>query len=178
MLSAIISDPFAPSHPPSLAAALDALAAVQGSCWPRIPHYANDVIQMLMLCWMGVEEVEAEAAGEKVRAESETKLKDIVDKLRRNALMLGAILEAHATDGEGPTADVDANTGGGGASASSLDAGAQGAAAKSHQAASASPLDEGADVPGFRATLAERVRPLIEKHKSLGELFLADDGDL
>lgn len=171
MLSAIISDPFAPSHPPSLAAALDALAAVQGSCWPRMPHYANDLIQMLMLCWMGIEEAQQEEEEGKVRTESETKFQDVVDKLRHNARMLGAILEAAraSADGDGP---ADA-----GASARSTDTGPEGAAvAASRQAASAL-LDEGADIPGFRATLAERVQPLVEKHKSLGRLFMADDVD-
>ncbi|KXJ95203.1 hypothetical protein Micbo1qcDRAFT_230497 [Microdochium bolleyi] len=177
MLSAIISDPFATSHTPSLAAALDALSAVQATCWPRIPYYANNLIKTLMLCWISAEEAVEEREGEarknrpsRVEMTTAADLRGIMDKLTHNAQMLDAILVANAADGEEAAAT---------ASSSSDAPAAAGKAARSSASAGKVPsVTPGVDgeaeeeSPGFRATLAERVQPLVEKHASLGRLFL------
>ncbi|KAH7035688.1 uncharacterized protein B0I36DRAFT_264958 [Microdochium trichocladiopsis] len=154
MLSAIISDPFATVHPASLIAALDALRAVQNTCWPRVPNYANNIIKMLMLCWLRIEEDEHSnnsdgqdnpEKDDQHRGAPNTVMLEasvIKEKLKHNARMLDAILttsqEEHQNSdpvsGNGEKIEESRRSVGGG-------------------------------------TLSERVRPLVEKHRSLGELF-------
>ncbi len=49
-------DPFGTKYPPTLLSAVRLLQAILCSCWPRIPHYCNDIIRALMICWLNIEE--------------------------------------------------------------------------------------------------------------------------
>lgn len=175
LVSTIISDPFAPTHPSSLIAALDTLCAIQATCWPRISHYANDIIKMLMLCWLSLEEAgeEEKEAGEtrttakpRPSASAGTKTKgrtvEAREKLIHNARMLDAILQA---DAAGPTA----------AAAAPQDGDDQSKPATGDpKLATVEEEGEGevAHSPGEPGNaLAARTRPLVEKHTSLKALF-------
>ena len=57
MLSEILNDPFAPSWPPALIAAVGTLQELLRNCWPRIGGYMDDVIKMLTVCWLNLEEM-------------------------------------------------------------------------------------------------------------------------
>jgi hypothetical protein len=56
MLSAIMTDPFAPLYPPTLLSAVKALQAVLTNCWPRVlsPVWRDEIINALVLCWLHV----------------------------------------------------------------------------------------------------------------------------
>ncbi|KAH6635214.1 hypothetical protein B0J18DRAFT_472244 [Chaetomium sp. MPI-SDFR-AT-0129] len=71
MLSAILTDPFGPSAPETLLAAVKALQAVLTNCWPRIPGspWQDEIINALVLCWLHVLEQEGEE--DKVSSEQE-----------------------------------------------------------------------------------------------------------
>ncbi|KAK4146701.1 uncharacterized protein C8A04DRAFT_34607 [Dichotomopilus funicola] len=62
MLSAILTDPFGPSAPETLLAAVKALQAVLTNCWPRIlgSPWQDEIINALVLCWLHVLEQEGE----------------------------------------------------------------------------------------------------------------------
>ncbi|KAI0401788.1 hypothetical protein F4802DRAFT_395711 [Xylaria palmicola] len=56
MISEILVDPFGTKHPPTLLSAIQLLQAVLRTCWPRIPHYCNEIIKMGVLAWLNIEE--------------------------------------------------------------------------------------------------------------------------
>ena len=58
MTCAILAEPFGTTHPPMLQSATAVLQALLRTCWPRVPHYCNDIVRGLMLCWLNVEEEE------------------------------------------------------------------------------------------------------------------------
>ncbi|KAL2140987.1 hypothetical protein VTI28DRAFT_2992 [Corynascus sepedonium] len=66
MLSAIMTDPFAPVAPATLLAAIQALQRVLANCWPRIPGspWQDEIINALVLCWLHLDEHEQSPTGE------------------------------------------------------------------------------------------------------------------
>src|SRR4051794_22456951 len=60
MLSAIMTDPFAPAAPGTLLSAVKALQAVLANCWPRIAGspWQDEIINALVLCWLHLAEHE------------------------------------------------------------------------------------------------------------------------
>ncbi|KAI1499362.1 hypothetical protein F5X99DRAFT_419961 [Biscogniauxia marginata] len=91
MVSEILTDPFGTKHPPSLLSATKLLQAILCSCWPRVPRYFNEIVKMLMLCWLNVEDEDAFPDG----GPSRTQLKD---ELTRTSQMLSAIMKAAESD--------------------------------------------------------------------------------
>lgn len=92
MVCEIMTEPFGIKHPPTLLSAARLLQAILRTCWPRIPHYFNDVVRALMLCWLNVEEE---------REEGSISGNDAVDlqaKLVKVANMLAAVMEAAGAD--------------------------------------------------------------------------------
>ena len=53
-----MTEPFGTQYPPGLSSAIGLLQAILRTCWPRIPHYCNEIIKALMVCWLNVEEEE------------------------------------------------------------------------------------------------------------------------
>lgn len=58
MVTEIMTEPFGTQYPPGLSSAIRLLQAILRTCWPRIPHYCNEIIKALMVCWLNVEEEE------------------------------------------------------------------------------------------------------------------------
>ncbi|KAK0714934.1 hypothetical protein B0H67DRAFT_229057 [Lasiosphaeris hirsuta] len=56
MISATLTDPFAPAAPAILRSAIKALQAVLAACWPRIPGspWQDEIINALTLCWCNI----------------------------------------------------------------------------------------------------------------------------
>lgn len=58
MISDILVDPFGTKYPPALLSAMRLLQAVLQSCWPRVPHYCNEIIKIAMVSWLNIEDDE------------------------------------------------------------------------------------------------------------------------
>ncbi|KAI1108327.1 hypothetical protein F5Y14DRAFT_445539 [Nemania sp. NC0429] len=58
MISEILVDPFGTKYPPALLSAIRLLRAVLQSCWPRVPHYCNEIIKIAMVSWLNIEDDE------------------------------------------------------------------------------------------------------------------------
>ena len=86
MTCAILAEPFGTTHPPMLQSATAVLQALLRTCWPRVPHYCNDIVRGLMLCWLNVEE-EYEEEGSFPAAELKAELVKAAD-------MLAAVMQA------------------------------------------------------------------------------------
>ena len=56
MFSAILTDPFAMSHPETLTAAIVGLQDVILVCWPRLsgPPWDDELLKMIVVCWLNV----------------------------------------------------------------------------------------------------------------------------
>lgn len=101
MLSAILTDPFGPSAPETLLAAVKALQAVLTNCWPRIPDspWQDEIINALVLCWLHVLEQEGEedkVSSGKGRPGGEEKMPTpglVKGELRITARALAAVLK-------------------------------------------------------------------------------------
>ncbi|KAI0134985.1 hypothetical protein F4814DRAFT_6008 [Daldinia grandis] len=91
MLSEVMTDPFGTKHPPALTSATDLLQTILRSCWPRIPHYCNDIIKILMLCWLNIEDEESFPPNSPVANE-------LKSDLTQTANMLSAIMKVAQTD--------------------------------------------------------------------------------
>jgi hypothetical protein len=54
MLTSIISDSFATSHPPLVLATLKATQTMMTACWPRVGQqpWQNEILKALVLCWL------------------------------------------------------------------------------------------------------------------------------
>ncbi|RYP25512.1 hypothetical protein DL768_011476 [Monosporascus sp. mg162] len=89
----IMTDPFATQHPPSLLSAIRLLQAILSTCWPRIPHYCNEIIKALMLCWLNIEEEDAFPDGDLSPASLKSELTKAAD-------MLSAVMQAAKMDME------------------------------------------------------------------------------
>ncbi|RBA20498.1 hypothetical protein FPRO05_08943 [Fusarium proliferatum] len=65
MVSLVMTDPFAVSHPLTLIAATQTMSAIITNSWPRIreTEHMENVVRILSLCWLNVsEEIEHEAS--------------------------------------------------------------------------------------------------------------------
>ncbi|KAK7745576.1 hypothetical protein SLS62_009753 [Diatrype stigma] len=93
MVTEIITEPFGTQYPPGLSAAIRLLHAILRTCWPRIPHYSNDIIKALMICWLNVEEEDSFPGddGHPGAAELEAELTKAAD-------MLSAVMRAADID--------------------------------------------------------------------------------
>ncbi|CAJ2512162.1 Uu.00g051770.m01.CDS01 [Anthostomella pinea] len=91
MVSEIMTDPFGTKHPPALLSATKLLQAILRACWPRIPHYCNEVIKILMLCWLNIEDEELYPAGSPTPTE-------VRAELTKTAEMLSATMMAARVD--------------------------------------------------------------------------------
>lgn len=91
MASEILTDPFGTQHPPSLLSAAQLLQAILRRCWPRIPHYCNEIIKMLMLCWLNLDDENS------VPPDSST-LSKLKPELTKTADMLFAVMKAAQVD--------------------------------------------------------------------------------
>ncbi|KAK6953908.1 hypothetical protein Daesc_003870 [Daldinia eschscholtzii] len=87
MLSEIMTDPFGTKHPPTLVSGTKLLQTILLNCWPRIPYYCNEIVKMLMLCWLNIEDEESFARGSPTAHE-------LKSKLSQTATMLSAIMKA------------------------------------------------------------------------------------
>jgi hypothetical protein len=56
------------------------------NCWPRIPHYCNDIIKLLMLCWLNIEDEESLL--------EDSNADELKSELTKAASMLSAVMEA------------------------------------------------------------------------------------
>ncbi|RYP66596.1 hypothetical protein DL769_006003 [Monosporascus sp. CRB-8-3] len=91
MVSEIMTDPFGTQHPPSLLSAIRLLQAIMSTCWPRIPHYCNEIIKALMLCWLNIEEEDSFPVGDPSPARLKSELTKAAD-------MLSAVMQAAKMD--------------------------------------------------------------------------------
>ncbi|KAI8959240.1 hypothetical protein F5Y11DRAFT_350755 [Daldinia sp. FL1419] len=91
MLSEIMTDPFGAKHPPTLASGIKLLQTILRNCWPRIPHYCNEVIKILMLCWLVIEDEETFSHDSPIA-------NDLKSGLTQAAGMLSAIMKAAQID--------------------------------------------------------------------------------
>ena len=92
MVCEIMTEPFGTKHPPTLLSAAKLLQTILRTCWPRVPHYCNDVVRALMLCWLNVEEEREEGTFPGNGAA------DLQAELKRAADMLAAVMEAAGAD--------------------------------------------------------------------------------
>ncbi|KAI0854093.1 hypothetical protein F5Y00DRAFT_876 [Daldinia vernicosa] len=91
MLSEVMIDPFGTKHPPTLSSATNLLQAILRNCWPRIQHYCNEVIKMIMLCWLNIEDEESLPPNSPIA-------NDLKSRLTQTANMLSAIMKAAQID--------------------------------------------------------------------------------
>ncbi|KAI1205859.1 uncharacterized protein F4807DRAFT_254634 [Annulohypoxylon truncatum] len=91
MVSEIMTDPFGTKHPPTLASATQLLQAILRNCWPRIPHYCNEIIKILMLCWLNIEDEDS-------FPDTNPVANDLKAGLTKTADMLSAITKASNVD--------------------------------------------------------------------------------
>ncbi|KAI1125949.1 hypothetical protein F5Y10DRAFT_222060 [Nemania abortiva] len=91
MLSEILVDPFGTKHPPTVLSATLLLQAVLQACWPRVPHYCNEIIKMVMLAWLNIEEDDDFPPGKPTKAE-------LKQQLTRTVEMLSAVTVAANLD--------------------------------------------------------------------------------
>ncbi|OTB14123.1 hypothetical protein K445DRAFT_23904 [Daldinia sp. EC12] len=87
MLSEIMTDPFGTKHPPTLASGTELLQTILLNCWPRIPYYCNEIVKMLMLCWLNIEDEESFARDSPIAQE-------LKYGLSQTATLLSAIMKA------------------------------------------------------------------------------------
>lgn len=108
MLSTTITDPFAPSHPPTLLVAIAALQATIANCWPRLSSgiWQDEIIKMLVLGWLHLVDDDDDSTlaakkGDDGRLDSERERDrdrvQICAQLVRTAEMLAAVAEAGKT---------------------------------------------------------------------------------
>ncbi|KAI1336057.1 hypothetical protein F5Y15DRAFT_419273 [Xylariaceae sp. FL0016] len=97
MISEIMTDPFGTKHPPTLLIANRFLQAILSSCWPRMPHYCNDIVKILVLCWLNINDEDSFPPGSPSPAE-------LRSDLAKTAAMLQTIMKA-ANEDMGPRID-------------------------------------------------------------------------
>ncbi|KAI1466957.1 uncharacterized protein F4812DRAFT_71759 [Daldinia caldariorum] len=91
MLSEIMTDPFGTKYPPALISSIKLLQAVLLTCWPRIPHYCNEIVKMLMLSWLNISD---EAESSSFTSDSSPIANELKTGLIQTATMLSAIMNA------------------------------------------------------------------------------------
>ncbi|XDG09944.1 hypothetical protein ABKA04_009559 [Annulohypoxylon sp. FPYF3050] len=91
MVSEVMTDPFGTKHPPTLTSAIQLLQAILRNCWPRIPHYCNEIVKTLMLCWLNIEDEDS-------FPDSSPVANDLKAGLTQTADMLSAVMKASQGD--------------------------------------------------------------------------------
>ncbi|KAI0897105.1 hypothetical protein F4806DRAFT_423088 [Annulohypoxylon nitens] len=91
MVSEVMTDPFGTKHPPTLTSATQLLQAILRNCWPRVPHYCNEIVKILMLCWLNTENEDSFPDDSPVA-------KDLKAGLTQTADMLSAVMKASQVD--------------------------------------------------------------------------------
>ncbi|KAI1098162.1 hypothetical protein F4804DRAFT_136679 [Jackrogersella minutella] len=91
MACEIMTDPFGPKDLGGLASATILLQSILRNCWPRIPHYCDEVIKILMLCWLNIED-------EEWSSDDMTSVNGLKGLLTESADMLSAIMKAAQLD--------------------------------------------------------------------------------
>ncbi|KAI0428835.1 hypothetical protein F5Y09DRAFT_357364 [Xylaria sp. FL1042] len=87
MISEVLVDPFGIKYPPTLLSATHLLQAVLQTCWPRIPHYCNEIIKTTMLCWLNIEDEDSSLTNKQAKT-------DLKQQLVRTVEMLSAVMTA------------------------------------------------------------------------------------
>ncbi|KAI1413763.1 hypothetical protein F5Y13DRAFT_198127 [Hypoxylon sp. FL1857] len=91
MVTEIMTDPFGPKHPPSFKSATTLLQTILRTCWPRVPFYCNEIINVLMLCWLNIEDEES-------LSDDGSTANDLKAELTKTADMLAAVMKAAKVD--------------------------------------------------------------------------------
>ncbi|KAI1369391.1 hypothetical protein F5Y08DRAFT_352101 [Xylaria arbuscula] len=91
MISEILVDPFGTKYPPILLSATRLLHAVLQTCWPRMPHYCNEIIKIVMLAWMNIGDEDSFPSDGQIKPELEKQLIKTVEML--SAIMTAAKLD-------------------------------------------------------------------------------------
>ncbi|KAK5624729.1 hypothetical protein RRF57_000445 [Xylaria bambusicola] len=91
MISEILVDPFGTKYPPMLLSTTRLLHAVLQTCWPRIPHYCNEVIKIVMLAWLHIGDEDSFTFDVQTKAELKQQLIKTVEIL--SAIMAAAKLD-------------------------------------------------------------------------------------
>ncbi|KAI0910489.1 hypothetical protein F4823DRAFT_561838 [Ustulina deusta] len=91
MISEILVDPFGTKYPPALLSATHLLQAVLRTCWPRIPHYCNEIIKIAMLSWLNIEDEDSFPPNKQTKLELKQQLIKTVEIL--SAVMAAAKLD-------------------------------------------------------------------------------------
>ncbi|OTA63163.1 hypothetical protein K449DRAFT_37715 [Hypoxylon sp. EC38] len=91
MITEITTDPFGTKYPPTLISATKFLQAILRTCWPRIPYYCNEIIKILMLCWLNIEDEES-------FSDESSITNDLKAGLAKTADMLTAVMKAAKVD--------------------------------------------------------------------------------
>lgn len=75
-----MTDPFATAHPPTVVAATQALNAIIANCWPRIQQteHAEQIIQILSLCWLNVTEESESSSTQVSEADAEVLSQELI----------------------------------------------------------------------------------------------------
>ncbi|KAI0553635.1 hypothetical protein F4679DRAFT_429842 [Xylaria curta] len=81
MISEILVDPFGTQYPPALLSAIYLLQAVLRTCWPRVPHYCNEIIKITMLAWLNIDEDDSLSTKEPTKTELKRQLSKTVEIL-------------------------------------------------------------------------------------------------
>jgi hypothetical protein len=95
-----MTDPFGPQYPPVLLAATRLLGSVMRCCWPRVPKYCDDIVKILMLCWLNIEEDEDPAPAGDIKKDQ------LKSELTNAASMLYAVMDTEASTLSGRTAPL------------------------------------------------------------------------
>ncbi|RYC62528.1 hypothetical protein CHU98_g3687 [Xylaria longipes] len=77
----ILVDPFGTQYPPTLLSAIHLLQAVLRTCWPRVPHYCNEIIKIAMLSWLNIEDDDSFSNNEPTKTELKQQLTKTVEAL-------------------------------------------------------------------------------------------------
>lgn len=91
MISEILVDPFGTKHPPTLLSATLLLQSVLQTCWPRVPHYCNEIIKIAMLAWLNIQDDDSFPPSKTTKAE-------LQQQLTRTVEMLSAVTVAAKLD--------------------------------------------------------------------------------
>lgn len=101
MLSAIMTDPFAPLAPDTLLSAIKALQAVLANCWPRIPGspWQDEIINALVFCWLNLAEHDHPAASDQAYSR-------LGQELLTSSKALTAVLKSAESEDSGAATDL------------------------------------------------------------------------
>ncbi|KAI1763161.1 hypothetical protein GGR53DRAFT_521153 [Hypoxylon sp. FL1150] len=91
MASEILTDPFGTKHPPTLLSAVQLLQAMLRKCWPRIPHYCNEILKALTLSWLNIKDEDSFHS-------DDLTVSELKSELVKSADMLSAIMKATRSD--------------------------------------------------------------------------------